>query len=101
MPDSVAELIMRVAWAFATIAARGEPRKFALALTAFLCILTTQIIFWVFTQPVNRATRNWTDLPTDWPRLRVQWEYSHGAAAVLNLAALIVLLVAIVPRRTA
>jgi hypothetical protein len=49
----------------------------------------------VFTQPVNRATRNWTVLPPEnWQQLRRQWEYSHAASAVLNLIALFALLYA-------
>jgi hypothetical protein len=79
---------------------RAEPRTFALALTAFLCVLATQVVFWVFTQPVNRVTHNWTDLPANWGHLRAQWEYSHAASAVLNVVALFSLLLAVVPRQT-
>jgi branched-subunit amino acid ABC-type transport system permease component len=71
---------------------RREPRLLAATSLAFLCILGTQIVFWVFTQPVNRATRNWTVLPDNWMQLRNQWEYSHAASAVLNLIALFALL---------
>jgi hypothetical protein len=76
------------------IISRGERRTFALTLTAFLCIAATQVVFWVFTQPVNRMTHNWTDLPVNWVQLRARWEYSHAAGAILNLAALISLFVA-------
>jgi hypothetical protein len=75
---------------------RREPRLLAATVVAFLCILATQIVFWVYTQPVNRATRNWTVLPEDWMQLRTRWEYSHGASAVLNLIALFALLYAAV-----
>jgi hypothetical protein len=75
---------------------RREPRLLAMAALAFLCILATQIVFWVFTQPANRATRNWTVLPENWMQLRTQWEYSHAVNAVLNLIALFVLLYAAV-----
>jgi len=78
-----------------------EPRLLAVAALAFLCILATQIVFWVFTQPANRATRNWTVLPDDWMRLRTQWEYSHAASAVLNLIALFALLYAALSPGTA
>ena len=77
-------------------AERREPRLLNAALLAFLCILGTQIVFWVFTQPVNRATRNWTVLPENWVQLRNHWEYSHAASAVLNLIALFALLYAAV-----
>lgn len=75
---------------------RREPRLLAMAALAFLCILATQIVFWVFTQPANRATRNWTVLPDNWTQLRTQWEYSHAVSAVLNLIALFALLYAAV-----
>jgi hypothetical protein len=61
------------------------------ALLAFLCIAGTQVVFWTFTYPANRATENWTVLPENWLALRAQWEYSHAASAVLNLVALLAL----------
>jgi hypothetical protein len=79
-----------------TVLQRREPRVLAAALLAFLCILGTQVVFWVFTQPANRATHNWTMLPGNWMELRTQWEYSHAASAVLNLVALFALLYAAV-----
>jgi hypothetical protein len=56
---------------------------------AVLSVLATQVVFWVFTFPVNRRTRNWTAVPTDWQVLRDRWEYSHATSAVFNLLALI------------
>jgi hypothetical protein len=79
-----------------TVLVRREPRLLAAAALAFLCILATLIVFWVFTRPANRATRNWTVLPDDWMQLRTRWEYSHAASAVLNLIALFALLYAAV-----
>ena len=55
-----------------------------LVVTAFLCIAATQVIFWLFTFPANKATHNWTVLPEGWETLRYQWEYSHAASAILN-----------------
>jgi len=72
---------------------RELPTAFALAWVAFLCLAGTQLVFWIFTQPVNRVTANWTFLPGDWSELRRRWEYSHAASAALNLAALVALLV--------
>lgn len=83
-----------------TVLERRETRLLAAALLAFVCILCTQIVFWVFTQPVNRATRHWTFLPENWKQLRRQWEYSHAASALLNLAALFALLYAAAARDT-
>jgi hypothetical protein len=72
---------------------RELPTAFALAWVAFLCLAGTQLVFWIFTQPVNRVTANWTFLPGDWSELRRRWEYSHAASAGLNLAALVALIV--------
>lgn len=63
------------------------PAAGAVAMVACLCVAATQVVFWVFTFPVNRATRNWTQAPPNWDALRRKWEYSHAASAVLNLVA--------------
>ena len=75
-----------------TVVARKNPKVFRLALTAFLCIVGTQIIFWTFTYPVNQQTANWTVLPANWLELRNRWEYSHAVSAVLEFVALIALI---------
>jgi hypothetical protein len=80
------------------IATRARRREFVPALIAFLCIAGTQVIFWTFTFPANRATANWTVLPAQWEALRIQWEYSHAASAVLNLAALVAVAVSLLAR---
>jgi hypothetical protein len=82
-----------------TIAARGRRREFRAALTAFLCIVGTQAVFWTFTFPTNQETSNWTVLPGNWAALRAQWEYSHAASAVLNLGAVIALIYAVTRER--
>jgi ABC-type cobalamin transport system permease subunit len=74
-----------------TILVRKRPNEFALSLVAFLCIVGTQVVFWTFTFPTNQQTSNWTVLPEHWTTLRMQWEYSHAASAVLNLIAFIAL----------
>lgn len=76
------------------IVSRRRPRQFALALAAFLCIVATQVVFWIYTYPTNAATHNWTVLPQGWEALRAQWEYSHATGAVLNVAAMILLILA-------
>jgi|SRR5882724_863392 len=81
-----------------TVLERRQPKVLAAVLLAFLCILCTQIVFWVFTWPVNRATRNWALLPQEWRQLRSRWEYSHAASAVLNLIALFALFYAAISR---
>jgi hypothetical protein len=70
---------------------RRRRRPMAWALAAFACLVGTQVLFWIFTYPANQATDNWTVVPADWQLLRSQWEYSHAAAAVLNLAAMVAL----------
>lgn len=72
-----------------TVLLRGDGSVFPLALIAFLCMVATQIVFWVFTFPVNQATKNWTVVPADWLQLRSRWEYSHAAGAVLDVTALV------------
>jgi hypothetical protein len=67
--------------------ASAGPGPRAAALTAFLCMAATQVVFWAFTFPVNRATANWTQAPAHWEALRRRWEYSHASSAVLNLLA--------------
>lgn len=80
------------------IATRGRRREFVPALVGFLCVAGTQVIFWTFTYPANQQTANWTMLPEAWQALRTQWEYSHAASAVLNLAAFIALALAVLAR---
>ncbi len=77
------------------IASHRRRREFVPALIAFLSLAGTQAIFWSFTYPANQATANWTLLPEGWQALRTQWEYSHAASAVLNLAAFVALLAAV------
>jgi hypothetical protein len=77
--------------ALAILVRRRRP-EFVPAVVAFLCIVGTQVLFWTFTYPANVETRFWTELPPHWEALRRQWEYSHAASAVLNLAALIALI---------
>jgi len=73
------------------ILGRHDRRLFIGALIALLCLVTTQIIFWTFTYPVNKTTHNWTVVGTNWQALRARWEYSHAVAACLDFAALVAL----------
>jgi len=82
------------------IAVRKRAGEFGPALTAFLCIAGTQAVFWIFTFPMNQQTANWTILPDAWAALRMQWEYSHAASAILNLAALIAVIISVLTRRS-
>ncbi len=64
---------------------RERRARFVPALGAFLCMLATQVIFWTWTYPANRATENWTQMPAGFDVLRAQWESSHAAAACFAL----------------
>ncbi len=81
------------------IMVRKKEKVFTLTLIALFCILATQILFWVFTYPVNRVTDNWASLPADWIGLREQWEYSHAMGAVLHVIALINLILSVLPKK--
>ncbi|MGH7540262.1 MAG: DUF1772 domain-containing protein [Gemmatimonadota bacterium] len=78
---------------------RRERKIFAYTLTAWLLLAASNVLFWVFTFPANQATENWTVLTADWMALRRQWEYSHAAAAVLVLCALIALIASVLVDR--
>ena len=82
-----------------TIVVRKRRGEFVPALIAFLGIAGTQVVFWSFTFPMNQRTVNWTVLPEGWAAMRMQWEYSHAASAVLNLVALIAVIVCVLARR--
>jgi len=77
-----------------TIALYRAGESWVLTALAFLSIAGTQVLFWAFTFPANRATDNWRRLPEGWEALRAQWEYSHAGAAILNAAALLLLVLA-------
>ena len=79
---------------------RARAQPFVASGIAFLCIVATQIVFWVYTYPVNVKTQNWTILPQDWLALRTRWEYSHAVSAIVTLLALIALLVDVTSQRT-
>ena len=78
-----------------TFMSRGNSKQFTLSLLAFLCLVVTQVIFWLFTFPVNQATVNWTIAPDNWLELRRQWEYSHAAAGLFNLLALVLVILSV------
>jgi hypothetical protein len=61
--------------------------SFWLSLSATLLIAIGLGIFFIWTQPANLQTQNWTMPPSDWETLRRQWEYSHAANAILTFTA--------------
>jgi hypothetical protein len=68
---------------------------FSARFTAFLCIVATQLSFWLFTFPLNVASANWTRTPAAFEAAHRQWEYSHATSAVFTIAALIAILAAL------
>ena len=71
-----------------TVALGGTGTPFTFALIALLLLVGELVVFWGFTAPVNRATENWTMLPSNWEELRDQWEYSHAVRAILYVVAM-------------
>jgi hypothetical protein len=67
---------------------RDEARAFWFALLAFLLMVASLAVFFIWTYPANQATSNWTVAPANWASLRTQWEYSHAANAVMTFLAL-------------
>lgn len=76
-----------------------EPAVRRLAILALSGLILTQAVFWVWTQPANSATSNWTIQPANAQALRAQWEYSHAAGAVLQLTVICLIFVAALSRR--
>ena len=60
-----------------------------------LLIAANLAIFFVWIFPTNQATNNWTVVPKNWNALRIQWEYSHAANAVVIFAALVCVVIAV------
>ena len=70
------------------IMVRRQRAPFRLALSAFLLVAATLVIFFIWTYPANQATSNWTVVPANWQQLRTTWEYAHATNAVLTFLAL-------------
>lgn len=73
--------------------------KAPLVLAAAVLLACTLGIFFIWTYPVNQVTQNWSLVPENWETLRIRWEYSHAASALLELIAYILLLSAVLWRR--
>ena len=88
VPTGIVLISAIVAGLVLTIAVRGRGAVFWLALAGFGLITATLVIFFIWTEPTNNATNNWTTVPDNWHELRTQWEYSHTVNAVLTFIAL-------------
>lgn len=72
--------------ALAVLAWRDIPTR-ALALGATALVGINLLIFFIWTNPVNATTENWTVRTPDWQTLRLQWEYSHALNAGVTFLA--------------
>jgi hypothetical protein len=84
-----------------TFAVRHQSTAMLLSLLAVLCFLLNLAIFFMFTQPMNVASSNWTQLPANFETARRQWEYSHAANAGLMLIAFASLAASVLASRPA
>ncbi|HTE46102.1 MAG TPA: hypothetical protein VK636_12700 [Gemmatimonadaceae bacterium] len=90
--------VVQVAALMATVALairlRTTQGAFRLATGATGAIVASLVIFFTLTLPVNRVTRNWTVLPSNWEGMRRRWEFSHAVGAVCLLMALVLVVMA-------
>ena len=63
---------------------RHARTAFWLAVLALMCFAGSLLVFFVWTYPQNVATQNWTVVPDGWTGMRLRWEYSHAANAVVT-----------------
>jgi hypothetical protein len=78
---------------------RADAWPFRLALLGALGMAATLVVYFVWVNPANLATDQWTTIPENWEPLRRHWEYGHAASAVLNLVALGAITAAVVMSR--
>jgi hypothetical protein len=69
------------------ITLRQDTTAMMASIAAAALIAFNLAIFFLFTEPANAATMNWTVQPENWEALRVQWEYSHAVNAAVTFAA--------------
>ncbi len=69
------------------IVTRHDRQTAVFAALAAALIVLNLVVFFIWTQPANAATQNWTVQPENWAALRTQWEYSHAVNAGVIFAA--------------
>ena len=82
-----------------TFTMRNDRAAFLMSVTAVLCLAATQVIFWIFTYPINVATNNWTIAPEAFEAARRQWEYSHAVNAVLTFVAFVAIVLSVLSHK--
>lgn len=71
---------------------RRRRPAFWLTVGAEICLLLAfPVVFFLFTDPANAVFQGAASVPPDFERYRIQWEYSHAARFVLQLAAFVLL----------
>lgn len=79
---------------------RKRRPAFFLTLAATGCLLIAfPVLFFLFNSPVNAVWSGVTtpeSIPSDWTRLRDQWEYSHAVRFGLHLLALSALVLSVI-----
>ena len=84
----VGAVVLAVIWAAGLARSGTSPisaRRWAVAGPA--CLMLAHALFWLLVNPVNEAFAAWTpaNVPTDWTRLRDEWEFTHAARCGLFL----------------
>jgi hypothetical protein len=72
----------------AALTMRSQPMPMTCAAAAAVLLSLGLAIFFTWTFLVNQITSNWTVVPANWQTLRVQWEFSHAANALVTFLAL-------------
>ena len=78
---------------------RADAVPFRLALLGAVCMAATLAVYFVWVNPANLATDQWTTIPESWETLRQHWEYGHAASALFNIVALAAITAAVVASR--
>jgi hypothetical protein len=80
---------------------RENRPAFYLNLLAAISLAVAFFVVWIFfTNAVNVQVFKWTadNLPADWTRWRMQWEYSHAVRFILQLVSFSALLLSMLLR---
>jgi hypothetical protein len=80
---------------------RRQPLPFWLTVYAFVAMVVSLVVFFIFTYPTNVATHNWTMIVDDWQVLRTRWEYSHAVNAMITFSSLCAQVLAVMTTRPA
>jgi hypothetical protein len=78
---------------------RADALPFRLALLGAVCMAATLAVYFVWVNPANLATNQWTIIPEHWETVRRHWEYGHAASALFNIVALCAVTAAVVASR--